>query len=78
MFDMLCYHCKNLNLAEWKEISIYCNICFKKENQDKSCIEAAVECSDCEYFMETSYFEKHREECLKKMRKKVSSIKKSS
>ncbi len=71
LFDMVCYHCENLDLVEWEDITLYCNICHKKEAQNKRCLRAGVECNECEYFVDPSYFEEYKEECLEKIRGKI-------
>jgi len=71
LFDLVCYHCDNLNLVEWEDITLYCNICYKKDKQDENCVKADVECGECEYFVELSCFEENRNEYQKKMRKRV-------
>ncbi len=71
LFDLVCYHCENLDLVEWEDITLYCNICHKKDNQDKNCMRAGVECNECEYFVELSYFEDNRAQCLKKIKREI-------
>lgn len=71
LFDMVCYHCENLDLAEWEDITLFCNICHKKEAQNKRCLRAGVECNECEYFVNPSYFEEYKDECLEKIRGKI-------